>query len=416
MNIIFIAHFAGSPEHGMVYGQYYLAREWVKEGHEVTIVAASFAHTRFKQPKPSSEIVEEYIDGIRYLWVPTPAYSPSSRFGRIANILTFTYRSRLNRLPVIDADVVICSSHHPFPVFAAKSMAKQLRARLVFEVRDLWPLTLIELGGASKKNPFIVCMQLAEDFAYRNADCVVSVLSNSLQYMVSRGMDPRKFVYIPNGVDTTKTEKNEALPAGHIERLEFIRSQGMFVVGYAGRVGLANALDTLINALARCDDKNICVAILGDGSHLSSLRSLAQELGLRDRVIFLSSVPKSQVADFLSKIDVAFIGLKSTPIFRFGISPTKLNDYMLASKPVIFAIEAPDEMIELSECGVSCSSEDPKKLSEAITYLKAIGEEKLIKLGENGHRWILKNRDYHILSQQFIETVEKCTHNGSEFE
>jgi len=407
MNIVFIAQFAGSPEYGMAYGQYYLAREWVRMGHKVTIVAASFAHTRFNQPQRSTELLEEYIDGIRYVWVPTPAYMPESRLGRVVNILTFTYRARLNKLPITFADVVICSSHHPFPIFAAKSMAKHFNAKLVFEVRDLWPLTLIELGGVSRKNPFIFCMQLAEDFAYRNADCVVSTLSNSLQYMVSRGMESEKFVYIPNGIDINITEKKKVLPAGHVEQLEFFRSQGKFIVGYAGKVGLANYLDALIRALSHCEDKDICVAILGEGSHLKELVSITQNLGLKDRVIFLSSVLKSQVADFLSRIDVAFIGYRNKSIYRFGVSPTKLNDYMLSAKPVVSAINAPEDVVKLSQCGVSCPAGDPLKLSQAITYLKNVSTEERVKKGEKGRKWILENRNYRILSQRFIDSVVK---------
>lgn len=145
LHIVLIAHFAGSPQHGMVYGHYYLSREWVQAGHRVTIVAAAYAHTRFKQPQARYHLVEEYIDGIRYLWVPTFRYSPGSKFGRVLNILSFVFRCSVVRLPIRNADVVICSSHYPFAIHPAYRMARRLNAKLVFEVRDLWPLTLVEL-------------------------------------------------------------------------------------------------------------------------------------------------------------------------------------------------------------------------------------------------------------------------------
>ena len=110
-------------------------------------------------------ILFEIIDGIRYLWLRTPSYDPGQRLGRVANILAFTLRLHLPGLPVQRADLVVCTSHHPFPIYAARRMARRFDARLVFEVRDLWPLTLIELGGASRTHPFIRMMQLAEDFA-----------------------------------------------------------------------------------------------------------------------------------------------------------------------------------------------------------------------------------------------------------
>jgi len=189
MNIVFLAHFAGSPNHGMVLGHYYLAREWVKMGHDVTIIAASFAHTRFRQPEVAKrKICEEYIDGIRYVWIPCPVYDASSRFGRVRNIMSFVFKTWFFRLPLKKIDLVIASSHHPFAIFPARKIAQTWKTKLVFEVRDLWPLTLIEIGGVNRTHPFIRAMQWAEDFAYRQADYVVSVLSNAKEYMTQHGM------------------------------------------------------------------------------------------------------------------------------------------------------------------------------------------------------------------------------------
>ena len=153
MRILILAHFAGSPQHGMVYGHYYLAREWVRLGHEVAIVASGFAHTRHRQPELTGPVTEEWIDGIRYLWVRTPEYVPADRLGRVRSMLGFVAQVGLRRLPVECADLVICSSHYPFAIHPARRFARRCGARLVFEVRDLWPLTLIELGWARRETP-----------------------------------------------------------------------------------------------------------------------------------------------------------------------------------------------------------------------------------------------------------------------
>ena len=262
MHLLLFAHFAGSPYHGMVYGHYYLAREWVRSGHEVTIVAASFAHTRFAQPVQSAKTSVEMIDGIRYVWLPAPAYDPKSGVGRVKNILSYSFRSRFCKLPVKHADLVICSSHHPFPIYAARHYARKFNARMVFEVRDLWPLTLIELGGFSRRHPFIACMQMAEDYAYKHADKVVSVLDGSKEYMISRGMDPGKFVFIPNGANLEEQENSKPLPESHIQQLDRLRQEGKFIIGYAGKIGLSNSLETLVDALALCHDDNMALALL----------------------------------------------------------------------------------------------------------------------------------------------------------
>ena len=114
--------------------------------------------------------------------------------------------------------------------------------------------------------PFRALLQWAEDFAYRRADVVVSMLPNAKAYMQSRGMAPHKFVHIPNGVDPeTLAGAAEPLPARHREVLDGLRAQGRFVVGYAGAHGLANALGTLVAAAERLRGEPVSVVLVGQG-------------------------------------------------------------------------------------------------------------------------------------------------------
>jgi glycosyltransferase involved in cell wall biosynthesis len=405
MEIVFFAHFAGSPYHGMVYGHYYLATEWVKLGHQVTIIASSNAHTRFKQPAQSKKITSEIIDGVKFVWLPTPTYNPKSGIGRIRNILTFTYRCYSSMIPVNHADLVICSSHYPLPIYAAIRFARRFHAKLVFEVRDLWPLSLIELGNASRRNPFIVMLQKAEDYAYKHADTVVSVLPEAKAYMISRGMEAEKFVYVPNGANLQENPNGNALPESYIQKLESIKSAGNFIIGYVGKIGLSNALHTLIESLCYCKEENIVVAFLGSGAFAEDLKKMTSRLGLDQKVYFFDPIAKDQVPDFLSRIDASYIGLQQKPIFRFGVSPTKLNDFMLAAKPIIYAVDAPDNTIEQSKSGISCLPENPEDLALALKAMKNLSQEQRDQMGANGRKWVIENRDYKILAKKFLDAV-----------
>ena len=405
MQIVVIAHFAGSPRHGMVYGHYYLARQWVRLGHKVTIVAAAFAHTRNRQPECRQTFTEEWLDGIRYVWVRTPPYDPSGRFGRVRNLLTFAWRTWLMRPPVSHADLVVLSSHHPLPVLGALRLARRFRARLVFEVRDLWPLTLIELGGASRANPFIVALQWCEDLAYRTADAVVSVLPAARDYMVSRGMPPDHFHFVPNGVDPAEPDQSEPLPGIHREALDRFQATGDLLVGYAGRVGLANALDPLVEALSLLPARRARAVVLGDGSHVAALRERAEELGVSERVLFLPPVPKSQVAAFLAAMDATYIGLQRQPLFRFGVSPTKLNDYLLAAKPVIYAVDAPGDVVAEIGAGISCPDGKAASVARALADLYAMSAQARAEMGARGREWVLKERSYPVLARRFLDAV-----------
>lgn len=405
LNIVFVAHFAGSPIHGMVYGHYYLAREWVKMGHRVTIIAASWAHTRTRQPNCDKRITEEFIDGITYIWLKVPRYSPEGRFGRVVNLLAFVWQIFRGNIPIDKADIVVCSSHCPFAIHPSRVIACRMKAKLVFEVRDLWPLTLVELGGVSDSHPLIAAMQFSENYAYRNADCVISVLAAAKEYMVAHGMQPDKFHYVPNGVDFSCAEAKDCLPVEYRQHLDQLRGDGKFIIGYAGRIGLANALDSLIDAQPLLADLPVHCVFLGDGAFVDTLRKRSVALGVQDRVTFLAPVPKSQVADFLGRIDVAYIGLQRQPLFQFGVSPTKLNDYMIAKRPILYAIEGPEDIVEASDCGYSCAAQDSAEIARGIRHLYGLEKDELAAAGLKGYDWIKENRDYAVLARRFLDAV-----------
>ena len=406
MHIVYVAQFAGTPQYGMILGNYYLAHEWVKLGHEVTIITASFAHTRFKQPPQNRDFIrQEFIDGIRYLWLRCAPYQPGDRIGRIKNIFSFAAKCYFRKLPIQSADLVISSSIHPFTIFPAQKLAKKFDAKLVMEVRDLWPLTLIELGGASKSNPFILLMQWAENYAYRNADRVVSVLPKAKEYMVQHGMDQSKFLYIPNGIVTNR-QKKYPLPQLHEQQLNDFIAKHSFCVGYAGKMGTANALKPLIEAKLNLKEKGVGIVFLGDGAARDDLMRYTQEKGLEKQILFLSPVEKDQVPSFLKLMDALYIGLKKKPLFRFGISPSKLNDYLLAAKPIVFAIDAFCEAASESRAGINCDPDSSTDIANAIEKIYLMDSPDRELMGLKGKEWVVANRDYGMLAQKYLSGVE----------
>ena len=247
MNILLINHYAGSIYHGMEYRPYYLAREWVRAGHKVTIVGASYAHVRAQQPIVKRITTEEYIDGIRYVWIKTPKYSGNG-VKRVINILCFVFLLLSNYRKILGGrkpEVIIASSTYPLDTIPGRIIANKCKAKLVFEVHDLWPLSLIELGGMSPYHPFVLLIKYAEMFAYRHSDQVVSLLPNAEIHMQKQGLNPEKFVYVPNGIDVSEWEAPCAdLPSEHQIVIRKLHEQKRFIVCYAGAHGVANDLMT----------------------------------------------------------------------------------------------------------------------------------------------------------------------------
>ena len=409
MNILLINHYAGSNKHGMEYRPFYLAREWVRLSHQVTIVAASFSHLRSQAPRLTGQITVEEIEGIQYIWLKTPRYQGNG-IGRVFNMLAFIGQLlRYYRQFVKDnnPDVVIASSTYPLDIYPAYNIAKQAQAKLIFEVHDLWPLSPMELGGMPAWHPFIVVMQQAENFAYRLSDCVVSLLPKADSYMQEHGMAADKFIYLPNGVDVAEWKSHEApLPEQYSQLLTQLKQSGRFLVGYTGAHGLANVLSTLIDAALLLRNQPVTFILVGQGPEKSFLQQKVLQLNL-DNVIFLPPVSKTSIPSLLAAMDALFIGLQKKAIFRFGVSPNKLMDYMMAAKPVIHAIEAGNDLVAQSNCGISVAPENPEAIAEAVEQLLTTSLTERETMGMNGKAYILAHHDYRVLAQQFLNVVSE---------
>jgi len=406
VNILVINHYAGSPRHGMEHRPYALGREWAELGHTVTVVAGSYSHVRSKNPDVQADVSSEIIEGIRYVWLRTPTYSGNG-LRRVASMGAFVAQlfRHAATLLVPKPDVVVASSTYPFDVIPARWLARKAGARFVFEVHDLWPLTPKELGRYPAWHPFILAAQMAEDAGYRDADAVVSLLPGTLPYMESRGLAREKFVWIPNGLSRANGRPKAELPAEpHTALLDRLRGEGKFIVGYAGGHGLSNSLDVLLAAAALTRDDGIAYVLLGDGPEKQRLvrDASSREIG---NVHFLPRVASDAVPRFLERVDVAYLGWHDSPLYRFGISPNKLLDYMAAGLPVIHAVRAFNDPVAESGAGISVPPDDADAIARAARELKQMSPASRHEMGERGRRFLDAHYDYRTLAGRFLEFV-----------
>ena len=406
MNIIYINHYAGSAQHGMEFRPYEMAKHWVKKGNRVTIVASSFSHLRTKNPDlAGKKFSEQDIDGIRYFWIAGNKYH-GNNVGRIRNMLSFLHGLR-KYAPQIAAkgkpDAVIASSTYPLDIYPARRLAEKYGAMLIYEVHDLWPLSPIELGGMSPKHPYIRVMQKAENDCYRYSDYVVSLLPFAKEHMIKHGMKPEKFIYIPNGIDKTEWEKPFHNPPVYFDKLMQYHNEGYFLIGYTGAHGIANALDSYVEAGEKLRGNKIKLISVGPGPERERLIQKAHSRKLDGIVEFLSPVRRGQVPELLSQFDALYIGLQRQPLFQFGVSPNKLMDYMMAGKPVIFAIDAPNDLVAEAQCGISITPEDSGAIASAVEALAQMSPEERKAMGARGKAYILLHNEYCVLADKFLE-------------
>jgi len=405
MNILLINHYAGTTELGMEFRPYYLAKEWTKLGHKVTIIAASFSHLRRKNPLINSDFEEETIDGIKYLWFNTPKYEGNG-LGRIKNMFVFLYKLSQKTKYIADTynpDVVIASSTYPSDNYFAKKICKYSGAKHIWEVNDLWPLSPMELGGMSKYHPFIMMLKHGELFAYKNVDAVVSLLPKTLEYMRLQGLDESKWNYIPNGIVVEDWQKSEGLSVDYLDVFKKLKLEGKTIVGYTGGHAISNSLNTIVDAAKlMIENKNIHFVFVGDGQEKQNLIKYANGL---NNITFLNPVSKNQIPSILKEMDILIITWNKSSIYRFGISPNKIFDYMMAAKPIIHATDAPNKFVDEANCGIAIEPENPKYIVTAIQQLMNNSDQELKLMGENGRKFILKNHDYRVLSEKFIDVI-----------
>ena len=405
MNILYLNHYAGNPALGMEFRPYYLAREWVRAGHRVQIVAASHSHVRARQPSPGDEVV----DGIAYRWLPTPAYQGNG-VGRVWNIwryLAQVWADSAHWAGVFKPDAVIASSTYPMDIWVARRIARRAGALLVHEVHDLWPLSPIELSGMSPRHPFIRLCQAAEDTACRDADRVVSMLPKVQQHLASRGLDLAKLHIVPNGIDPDEWRADPAPLRDDVQRVVAgQRAAGRCVVGYAGSMGLPNALDVLLDAAQQLRNEPIALVLVGDGHERERLAKRIADEGLQ-RVFLLPPIPKAQIPSLLQQLDIAYIGWQRVPIYRFGIAPNKLMDYMMAGCVVLHSVAAGNDPVADSGCGLTVPPESPDAVAAGIRQLAALPAATRWDMGQRGRAHVLAHHSYPVLARRFLQAMSR---------
>jgi glycosyltransferase involved in cell wall biosynthesis len=181
-----------------------------------------------------------------------------------------------------------------------------------------------------------------------------------------------------------------------------LRRRGQFVVGFAGSHGVANALDTLLGAAALMRDEPVTFVLAGGGPERERLKQRARDEGLAN-VCFLDPVAKEHVPALLDCFDLAYIGLQRQPLFRFGVAPNKLIDYMMAARPVLYAIESGNDLVSEAGCGVSVAAEDAPAVVQGIRAMRAMDPGRRSAMGLLGQKFVLENLTYSVLGKRFLK-------------
>ena len=403
--IAIITHAGGSPYHGPNMRVYFMAKNFVEQGHTVYIIGCGVFHKYYNPPELTGRFTHKVVDGINYVWVSAPQYNSKS-LKRLLNQALFTTNLYfgLNELKIEAPDFIIASSPHPFVIYPARRLAKRHGSKLIFEIRDLWPLGVIEFGGMHARHPYIKLLEITEKYSYKHADLIVSVKPGDLDYI--REHYPKtpehKLRYIPNGFDTKNV---------HIAPLENDdlrqKLEGKFVIGYAGALTVAYAIDVLCTAAGLLKDRypDLRIVLVGGGSDAERIAQRVQEEQLTN-VLMTGFVEKKFVLSHLELFDVCYIGLKQTLASKHGISSNKLFDYMYAAKPVLAAYVTDHDPVTLADGGI-CVYPDGEAVAKAIEFFMEKSESELEIMGSRNKEYLDQHHTYGIIAGQFLELFEE---------
>lgn len=411
MNIWYFKHYGGGPGFGRATRAYHLADVWQRLGHRATIFVARFHHV-LNEPQPLKP--EMTIGGVRYVSLPARLYQGNS-VGRLLNMLDFSLAMfRVRPQPgEPKPDAIIVSSPHPFGIFAGAWLARKYKAKLVFEVRDIWPLSITVLTRKSPWHPFLMLAAFTERFAYSNSDLVASLLGSAEPHMREKGLKPGKFVHLPNGYasDGATAPVEPVTEAGKSAAriIQQWHEEKRSVIIHPGAQGTPNALDRLLQAVSLLDEDGKAmrygVLLLGGGDLTDQLKVLAEQLGLAN-VAFVPSVPKAEAVWLTNRADIGYAGVRDhRQIYQYGISFNKIIDFMNAGLPIILPIMAKGDPVTASGCGVVTSDDSPTAIASALSRILDMSADERDEMGARGRSFLERELTYEIIASRYVDAI-----------
>jgi len=373
------------------------ARELIKKDVNVKILASSFNNNLRKETIDygQSFFKRERFDNVEFIWIKSMSYK-SNGLDRVFNMLTFCrnlYRVMRNETP--RADVIIGSSPHLFAAYVGLVFARRFKRKFIFEIRDIWPLSLTDLGK-NKNHPMIRVFAMLEKKLIMRSDKIIALMPKGKEYLTENFEIPsQKVVWISNGVD---------LKNFPIHRQKKIAKK--FLVRYTGTIGEVNDLELVVDTaeILQKSKSNIKIELFGDGVLKEKLNQKISDLKLNN-ISIERPVAKKKLHKVLQESDALLFTLKKADVFKYGNPPNKIFDYLSAGKPIIFSSCASNNLIAQSKSGISVNPGNAQKLAEAIVKMSKISIKDRAKMGQRARIFVESKYQVKDLARKLYEVL-----------
>ncbi len=373
--------------------------EWIKEGIEVQVItcAPNFPHGDVYEGYKNKLYQKEDIDGIEVIRVWSYISANTGFVKRILDYFSFAFMAFWVGL-FQRHDVIIATSPQFFTTWAGWGISKIRRTPWVFELRDLWPESILTLG-AMKEGRAIEILKKIELGLYKDADKIVAVTKAFKDHLLKRGIDAKKIEVITNGcnVDLYSPRKKDDV---------LLRSLGLenkFVIGYIGTHGMAHNLDFVVTTISKIEDKDIYFLFIGDGSMKSKIVEMASELSLKN-IRFLDPIGKAEVPRYLSVIDVSLAPLIKSDTFKTVI-PSKIFEASAMQRPTLLGVEGEAyDIIKKYNAGLCYEPENEKDFIDKVMILKS--DKSVYDSCQVGCKLLADDYDRKHLAKKMLNVLE----------
>jgi glycosyltransferase involved in cell wall biosynthesis len=395
--------FAGTGDAGGT-RHYELARCLAADGHRFTVVTSNLSYLTGRPRKTERYIGPEgWEDSVRVVRTWTLNALHRSFVWRVAAFLSFMVSSVVASLRVRNVDLVIGTSPPIFQAVAAWVVSVLKRVPFILEVRDLWPEFAIDMGVLS--NPTLIRFsRWLEGFLYSRATQIIVNSPAYEKYLLERGVPEAKITVVPNGVDPSMFDTEED---GREYRRELAFGPQVFIATYAGALGMANDIPTILRAAKLLEGRgDIKFVLVGDGKERPNLEGMAAKMELSN-VVFPGSVAKARMPGVLAASDACLATLMNIPMFKTTY-PNKVFDYMAAARPTVLGIDGViREVVESAGGGIFVPPGDPEALAEAVTRL-ADDRQAAREMGQRARAYVEQHFDRRQQSALFATVLERA--------
>jgi glycosyltransferase involved in cell wall biosynthesis len=401
MKILYVSQYF-PPEMGAPAARVFeLSREWVRLGHQVTVLTGFPNHpTGVIPPEYRGQwLKREIVDGIQVLRVPMYAAANKGFAKRVANYLSFGASASLVGPWVAERpDLVLATSPQFLTGIAGYWLSCVYRVPFVFEVRDLWPRSIVAVGAMAADSLAVKALEQIELFLYRAAQHLVVVTESFVEEIAARKIDRAKISVITNGVDLQLFQPRDRQAAR--DRLGLPSG---FIATYVGTHGMAHGLAMILDAAPRLANEGITFLLVGEGAEKADLRARAEREGIRN-VIFWDQRPREEIAQVYAAADVCLVLLRRKQLFTTVI-PSKIFEFMGAGRAIHTTVDGESRgIIERGEAGVFSPPEDVDAFVATLRGLAA-DPARNEALGQNGRRYAEANYSRPVLAARYADLL-----------